>query len=55
MGFLGYRMDFTLEQPEEMKKVLAQYERTFCKSVSAYQKAETDGIYTKGHFKRGVE
>lgn len=55
MGLLGYRMDFTLEQPEEMKKVLAQYERTFCKSVSAYQKAETDGIYTKGHFKRGVE
>ena len=38
-----------------MKKVLAQYERTFCKPVSAHQKAENDGIYTKGHFKRGVE
>ena len=48
-------MDFTLEQPEEMKKVLAQYEGTFCKAVSAYRKAENDGIYTKGHFKRGVE
>lgn len=55
MGFLGYRMDFTLEQPGEMKKILAQYERMFCKPVSAHQKAENDGIYTKGHFKRGVE
>lgn len=55
MEFLGYRMDFTLEQPGEMKKILAQYERTFCKPVSANKKAENDGIYTKGHFKRGVE
>ncbi len=43
----GWRLDFTLESPEEMKLVLASFfNGTAC---------EGKGPFTKGHFKRGVE
>lgn len=42
LGFCGYRINFTVESPEEIENILLNYK-------------EMKSDYTKGHFKRGVE
>ena len=53
MGFFKYRLDFTLESLEEMKKIIKEFDGyTDQKGMDANDK---QSIYTKGHYKRGVE
>lgn len=44
----GFRLDFTIESEEEVKKVISAFFSEDTKVLNA-------GPYTKGHFKRGVE
>ncbi len=44
----GFRLDFTIETADEVKKVLVAFFSENTKGLSA-------GPYTKGHFKRGIE
>lgn len=55
MGFFGYRLDFTLETAQDMKIVFKQYDSCF-EGVGMFGLEEDKRhLYTKGHFKRGVE
>ena len=55
LGFLGYRIDFSLESAEEVAEVLDQYASLFVQANSDTKYIQADGNITKGHFKRGVE
>lgn len=55
LGFAGYRIDFSFESKEEVKEVLATYGKHFLLSINDKKRAESSDIFTKGHFKRGVE
>lgn len=52
LGFTSFRMNFTMEQPEEMKKLLNDFGRLYL-----YRDPVSFGTeqFTKGHLKRGVE
>jgi putative protease len=52
MGFGGLRLDFTIESYSETSEVLKEFENVFYKNKSANLLGD---IYTKGHWKRGVE
>ncbi|MBR1572683.1 MAG: U32 family peptidase [Lachnospiraceae bacterium] len=52
MGFGGLRLDFTIESYSETKKVLQEFENVFYKNKASNLSGD---IYTKGHWKRGVE
>ena len=54
MGFLRYRLSFTIESPKEVDHILDLYEKMWFQG----KKKEEDSYlldYTPGHFKRGVE
>ena len=51
LGFLGYRMEFTIENGSETKRILEFYKEIFINGVEK----EFPYEYTKGHFRRGVE
>lgn len=55
MGFFGYRLDFTLESARDMKTILRQYDVCFANKDTLCIMEEDKNLYTKGHFKRGVE
>ena len=45
------RLNFTLENALQTKKVLESFEKNYCKNVPVEDFAD----FTRGHFKRGVE
>ena len=45
------RLMFTLENAEQVKKVLDSFEKNYCKNMTVEEFAD----FTRGHFKRGVE
>ncbi len=51
MGFLGYRMDFTVESGKDVEKALTLYKDVFLRD----EFVTFDDRFTKGHFKRGVD
>lgn len=55
LGFLGYRLDFTLEDAKETSQVLDRFETVFTGTKNDINFTKNNGIVTKGHFKRGVE
>ncbi|MDO4523268.1 MAG: U32 family peptidase [Eubacteriales bacterium] len=48
----GIRLMFTDESCERIREILQMYIRTFCKGQDI---PEVTGVFTRGHFKRGVE
>lgn len=51
LGVHEYRLDFTIENANEVKAVLCEYEKVFLNN----QRFSFNEDYTKGHLKRGVE
>lgn len=52
MGFTSFRMNFTMEEPEEMERLLNAFGRLYLYGEPAEFPSEH---FTKGHLKRGVE
>lgn len=50
----GFRLDFTIESPKQVKKVMDLY-REFLEEKRTTLPKEWQGSYTNGHYKRGVE
>lgn len=54
MNFAGVRIDFTIEDKDQVKDVLQEV-YSFCKTGNGREGVLTGNDYTKGHWKRGVE
>lgn len=52
LGFQAFRMNFTMEKPDEMKHLLNEFGRLYMHGEKVQFQAEQ---FTKGHLKRGVE
>lgn len=52
LGFQSFRMNFTMEKPDEMKHLLNAFGRLYLHGEKVQFQAEQ---FTKGHLKRGVE
>lgn len=52
LGFQSFRMNFTMEKPEEMKGILNDFGRLYLYGEKVRFQMEQ---FTKGHLKRGVE
>jgi len=58
LGFSSYRLQFTLEQPDQVRKILDYCGSVFFHSGTApAERGQNDAIisFTNGHYKRGVE
>ena len=55
MGMAGYRIAFTTETEEEIQRVKELYRQTFVTEEKKVSDALGNGMYTNGHYKRGVE
>lgn len=54
MGMAGCRISFTLEDREQVRRILAVCEETFLSGAKDVKEV-FPGAYTNGHYKRGVE
>ena len=52
LGFGGIRLNFTLESPDQMKEILDGFSKIYLEKT---EWSKPSDVFTKGHFKRGVE
>lgn len=52
LGFGGIRLNFTLENPGQMKEILDGFSKIYLEKTGWNKSSD---VFTKGHFKRGVE
>ena len=52
MGITGVRLQFTVENREDVEKILKAFKTSFAEKQEAEEPVKD---FTRGHFKRGVE
>lgn len=55
MGMAGYRISFTTENAGEVQHVMKLYQDIFLYGKTTVREQFSNGMYTNGHYKRGVE
>lgn len=55
MGMAGYRISFTTENAGEVQHVMKLYQDIFLYGKTTVREQFSNGTYTNGHYKRGVE
>lgn len=55
MGMAGYRISFTTENTGEVQHVMKLYQDIFLNGKTTVRDQLSNGTYTNGHYKRGVE
>lgn len=55
MGIAGYRISFTIEEEETIHEIMKRYCEVFVTGEEKISDVFSNGTYTNGHYKRGVE